>query len=260
MVRYAPELKTRMNNFGVKSSFATAVRAFRGRLDISQEELAGRAGLHRTYVSDIERGVRNLSLESIEKLARALETSVAALFSSVSQQLGSAGGAPSSGAFEELVEILLIEDNRDDVDLTLHAFRRMKISNRVQVVSDGAEAIDFLFRRGRYAQRPMSGQPQLILLDLNLPKIGGLEVLRRVKGDERTRTIPVIVLTNSQRDRDIAESRRLGAETYIVKPVDFQRLSKVTPGLSLHWALIKPAPKQVAQAGLATGHHRTPPG
>jgi CheY-like chemotaxis protein/DNA-binding Xre family transcriptional regulator len=241
-----------MNKLDVKSSFASAVRAFRSRLDISQEELAGRAGLHRTYVSDIERGVRNLSLESIEKLARALEISVAALFSSVSHRLGSADGAQFSGVSGELVEILFVEDNRDDVELTLYAFQRMKISNQVQVVSDGAEAIDFLFRRGRYAQRQRSRQPQLILLDLNLPKIPGLEVLRRIKSDERTRTIPVVVLTASQRDRDIAESRRLGAENYIVKPVDFQRLSKVTPGLNLQWALMKP----IEEARRITGHQR----
>ncbi|PYM16932.1 MAG: hypothetical protein DME18_00315 [Verrucomicrobia bacterium] len=224
----------------VKSSFASSVRACRSRLGISQEELAGRAGLHRTYVSDIERGARNLSLESIEKLARALETSVSALFLAPGNSLGSLEGGALSGLRDELVDILFVEDNLDDVELTMRAFKRAKISNRVHVVHDGAEALDFLFCAGAYAHRRITRHPQLILLDLKLPRVGGLEVLRRVKGDERTRTIPVIVLTTSQKDRDIAESRRLGAETYIVKPVDFQRFSQVTPQLSMQWALIGP--------------------
>lgn len=223
-----------MNQSELKASFATAVKTWRSRLGISQEELAGRAGLHRTYVSDIERGTRNVSLESIEKLARALDISVCTLFSPPDQASGSATGLKSGGSVDECVDILLVEDNPDDIELTLRAFKRARIKNRLQVVRDGEEALDFVFGTGPYLHRLIQPHPQLILLDLNLPKVSGLEVLRRLKQDERTRMIPVIVLTASQRDRDIAESRRLGAETYIIKPVDFHRFSQVTPQLKLH--------------------------
>jgi CheY-like chemotaxis protein/DNA-binding Xre family transcriptional regulator len=227
-----------MNSTDARASFASAVKAWRSRLGISQEELAGRAGLHRTYVSDIERGARNLSLESIEKLARALETSVSSLFSSAS----SAEGNSLFEVPDELVDILLVEDDLDDVEIAMRAFKRAKISNRIHVVRDGAEALTWLFGGGPDAQRRVFRHPQLILLDLNLPKVTGLEVLRRIKSDERTREIPVIVLTASQNDRDVAESRRLGASTYLVKPLDFQRFSQVTPQLSMHWALVGPSP------------------
>src|SRR5436190_9625548 len=133
----------------------------------------------------------------------------------------------------------MVEDNQADVELTLHAFKKARITNPVHVVHDGAEALDFLFCCGRYANRKMENWPQVVLLDLNLPKASGLEVLRRIKGDARTRTIPVIVLTMSRRDRDMGECHRLGAQIYIVKPVDFANFSKVTPQLSLRWALLE---------------------
>jgi two-component system response regulator len=109
-------------------------------------------------------------------------------------------------------------------------------------VRDGAAALNFLFGTGEYAHRERSSRPQMVLLDLNLPKVSGLEVLRRIKADPRTRSIPVVVLTASKQDRDITTSKRLGAEACIVKPVDFQNLSEVTPQLSLQWALVKPMP------------------
>jgi two-component system, response regulator len=216
----------------VKHRFGRSVRTWRSRRGISQEELAGRAGLHRTYVSDIERGARNVSLESIEKLARALEVSAATLF-------GNNAETGISSPENKLVDILFVEDNPDDVRLTLRALQQAKIANRIDVVSDGAQALDYLFGTGGYANRP-SNSPELILLDLKLPKVDGLKVLRRIKAEERTRFIPVVVLTASRQDRDIIESQRLGADTYIVKPVDFRNLSEVTPQLSLRWALLKP--------------------
>ena len=214
------------------------MRAWRGKLGISQEELAGRAGLHRTYVSDVERGARNVSLESIEKLANALEVSISALFAGGKNPV-QGSGAPAF-SHEELVNILFVEDNPDDVRLTLQAFEEANIKNRIHVVQDGAAALDFLYRRGDYANRRAADWPQIILLDLGLPKIGGLEVLRQIRADPRTRSIPVIVLTASKHDRDIIASRRLGADSYLVKPVDLQNLSEVTPQLSLQWALLKP--------------------
>jgi CheY-like chemotaxis protein/DNA-binding XRE family transcriptional regulator len=223
----------------VKKTFGSSVKTWRKRLGISQEELAERADLHRTYVSDVERGARNLSLESITRVARALRISVADLFPAELPN-GKVGAAKSNGHGKDLVEVLLVEDNGDDVDLTMHAFTQARFANRIQVVSDGQEALDYLFCEGKYADRP-AGRPQIVLLDLYLPKVSGLEVLRRIKGDERTRAIPVVILTISQVFSDFAECQRLGAETYIIKPLNFQRLSQVTPRLNLDWALLKPA-------------------
>jgi CheY-like chemotaxis protein len=197
---------------------------------MSQEKLAERAGLHRTYVSDVERGARNPSIGSVEKLAQALQVSVSKLFEY----------ATGANGTKELVEILLVEDNPRDVTLTQRAFQKAQITNPLRVVSDGAEALDFLFATGSYAHRGSDDHPKVILLDLNLPGIGGLEVLRQIKSDPRTQHIPVIILTVSNRDRDIDECRRLGAETYIVKPLGFQKFSEVTPRLRLAWVLVKP--------------------
>jgi CheY-like chemotaxis protein len=132
-----------------------------------------------------------------------------------------------------------VEDNQDDVELTLHAFKQARFANRIQLAADGQEALDYLLREGKFADRP-AGHPQIVLLDLYLPKVSGMEVLRRIKADERTRTLPVVILTISQMFSDFAECQRLGAETYIIKPLNFQRLSQITPRLQLDWALLKP--------------------
>jgi two-component system, response regulator len=142
---------------------------------------------------------------------------------------------------DELVEILLVEDNENDVLLVTQALKNANITNRVFVMRDGAAALDFLFSAGEFAHRRNNDRPQVILLDLNLPKIDGLEVLRRIKADSRTRSIPVVVLTSSKEDLDISTAKHLGAETYIVKPVDFQNFSATALKLSLQWALLKPA-------------------
>jgi CheY-like chemotaxis protein len=214
----------------LKALLGAAIKAERSALGISQEELAYRAGLHRTYVSDLERGARNPSLESVEKLARALDLSVPRLFERTTP----------GDQTRQLVEILLVEDNPRDVEFARHAFEKARITNPLHVVGDGAEALDFVFATGRYAHRARLDRPQVILLDLNLPKKNGLEVLSELKADKRTREIPVIVLTASSRDRDVSECRRLGAERYIVKPVGFHNFSEVTARLSLAWTLVKP--------------------
>lgn len=229
-----------MQKGDVLSQFGRAVKAMRNGLGMSQEELAWRAGLHRTYVSDVERGARNLSLESIEKLARALETSISHLFLSATHLPGPGTELPQ-GWRDSWVKILLIEDNPADVEMTLEAFARAKITNTIKVARDGAEALDCLFCPKEPENQPLHRRVQVILLDLNLPKVSGLEVLRRIKQDERTRNIPVIVLTDSQDNRDVSECRQLGVHNYIVKPVDFQRFSAVTPELSFRWALLKPS-------------------
>jgi CheY-like chemotaxis protein len=232
-----------MATIDLKALLGMAIKTERSGLGISQEELADRAGLHRTYVSDLERGARNPSIASIEKLAQALNLSVSALFQRA------ANGARSS----ELVEFLLVEDNPDDVELTKLAFWKARITNPLHVVRDGAEALDFLFGTGAYQHRAYAPLPQIILLDLNLPGKSGLEVLRRIKADTLTKEISVIVLTASTRNRDIAECRRLGAETYIIKPVGFQKFSEITPALNLAWTLVKPDRTKRDNSGPSSG-------
>jgi len=216
----------------VKLLFGTAIRNRRNNLRISQEELAYRAGLHRTYISDVERGARNLSLESIDKLARALELSLSALFS--------LAGYNSAG--NQLLDILLVEDNPRDAELAVRAFKKAGIANQLQVARDGADALELLFPiEGNSAEHNNSYLPGIILLDLNLPKISGMEVLRKIKADPRTKNIPLVVLTQSSEDRDIAACRLLGVHHYIVKPVGFRNFSEVTPNLPFEWALKKRA-------------------
>jgi two-component system response regulator len=143
----------------------------------------------------------------------------------------------------ESVEILLVEDNPDDIELTLHAFNRHRLARRIHVARDGAEALDFLRCSGAYASRSAHEPPKVILLDLNLPKVDGLDVLRHIKGDPRTRTIPTVVLTASHRDRDLVDSYRLGVNSYIVKPVDFRKFTEAVRALGAYWLLINEPPR-----------------
>jgi len=220
----------------VKKRFGLAIKNWRAKSDISQEELAWRAGLHRSYVADIERGVRNASLQSIEKLANALKVSLSVLFQPLGDLPNAVGASPEG---DEPVDILLVEDDRNDVELTLLAFQQANVKNRIHVVSDGAQALEYLFGASDRGRKRSENRPQLILLDLKLPKVDGMEVLRRIKSDVRTRAISVIILTSSQKSREILESKRLGAEFYIVKPVDFHRFCAVTPRLSCYWRLFR---------------------
>jgi two-component system response regulator len=140
-----------------------------------------------------------------------------------------------------LVEILLVEDNDNDVELTLRAFKRYNLSNRIHVARDGAEALEFLFRDGQRVRDANEG-PRVILLDLKLPKVSGLEVLREIKGHERLRAIPIVVLTSSAEEPDIEECYRLGANSYIVKPVDFDSFTEAVRDLGLYWLLLNRPP------------------
>jgi two-component system, response regulator len=141
--------------------------------------------------------------------------------------------------------LLLVEDNPDDETLTLRAFAKNNISNEVVVARDGVKALDYLFGTGTYAGRDVRIQPQLILLDLKLPKLDGLEVLRRLRGDERTKLLPVVILTSSKEDEDRIQSYRLGANSYIRKPVDFLEFIEAVRQLGLYWLVLNEAAPQV---------------
>jgi CheY-like chemotaxis protein len=140
-----------------------------------------------------------------------------------------------------VVEILLVEDNATDAELTIRALRKHNLANKLVWVKDGAQALDFVFREGEYASRP-NGNPRLILLDIKLPKVDGIEVLSRIKSDERTRTVPVVMVTSSAEERDIVESYKLGVNSYLVKPVDFGQFIDVISQAGLYWAVINKTP------------------
>lgn len=139
--------------------------------------------------------------------------------------------------------IFLVEDNADDEALTLRALKKNKISNQVVVARDGLEALDFLFARGKFADRDISVQPQVMLLDLNLPKIDGLTVLKQLRANEATKLIPVVILTSSKEDQDLIEGYSLGANSYVRKPVDFNDFSEAVRNLGLYWLLLNEVPK-----------------
>jgi CheY-like chemotaxis protein len=140
-------------------------------------------------------------------------------------------------------ELLLVEDNPQDLELALRALRKANLANRIHVARDGAEALDYVFCEGAYASRNASEGPKVILLDLKLPKVDGLDVLKRLKGDSHTRAIPVVVLTSSKEQSDIVESYNLGVNSYIVKPVDFERFTEAVRTLGLYWLLLNQPPK-----------------
>lgn len=143
---------------------------------------------------------------------------------------------------EHAIELLLVEDNPADAELTLRALRGRGLRNRFAVARDGAEALDYLFARGAHADRAVSDAPKLILLDLRLPKVDGIEVLRAIKSDPRTRTIPVVVLTSSRQEPDIQRCDDLGADSYIVKPVDFEKLVEAVSDVGYCWLLLNEPP------------------
>jgi two-component system response regulator len=141
-------------------------------------------------------------------------------------------------------EILLVEDNPDDVDLTLRAFKKSNVANEVVVVRDGVEALDYLFATGPHAGRAADDLPQLVLLDLKLPRLDGLQVLERVRAHPKTKLLPVVILTSSTEERDLAKGYALGANSYVRKPVDFQEFVEAVRQLGLYWLLLNQRPPQ----------------
>jgi two-component system response regulator len=146
------------------------------------------------------------------------------------------------------VEILLVEDNPMDLELTLHALRKENLCNHIQVVRDGEEALEFLFCRGAYSHRSLDRPPKLVILDLKLPKVDGLQVLSIIKNDVHTRAIPVTILTSSKEDRDLVESYKLGVNSYIQKPVDFDQFRNTVKQLGLYWLVVNQSPPAAAFA------------
>ena len=144
---------------------------------------------------------------------------------------------------QKAVDILLVDDNPDDVELALYALRRNQLANQIQIVKDGVEALDFLFCRGQFENRDCSRRPKLVLLDLKMPKLNGLDVLKAIRENPETAGIPVVILTTSKEDRDLIESYRLGVNSYIVKPVDFEQFSEVVRQLGFYWLLLNERPR-----------------
>lgn len=136
------------------------------------------------------------------------------------------------------VDILLVEDSQDDIDLTLHTLRQEKLANHIFVVRDGEEALDFLFCSGRYTDRNAERMPRLVLLDLKLPKVDGMEVLRQLRADQRTHLLPVVIMTSSKEERDVANSYHLGVNSYIQKPMDFDQFRQTVKTVGMYWLLI----------------------
>jgi two-component system response regulator len=143
------------------------------------------------------------------------------------------------------IEILLVEDNPTDAELTMRALKRKNLINKLVWVKDGAEALDFLFAKGEYSDRNVDDLPKLILLDLRMPKVDGLEVLHEIKADARTKRIPVVILTSSQEDRDIVESYKLGVNSYVSKPVEFDEFIDAVSTMGFYWILINKPPSEV---------------
>ena len=140
------------------------------------------------------------------------------------------------------VEILLVEDNMSDAELTIRALRKVNLANKLVHVKDGAEALDFLFAHGEFADRDTQQVPKVVLLDLKMPKVDGIEVLREIKANEATKHIPVVIMTSSKEQQDIVNSYNLGVNSYVVKPVEFQNFAKAVSDLGLYWLLVNETP------------------
>lgn len=153
----------------------------------------------------------------------------------------------------EWTEILLVEDNPYDAEMVLHTLKKANLTNRIHVVKDGEEALDFIFRRGQYADKSYAARPKVVLLDLKLPKIDGIEVLRQIRNNPATKKMPVVVLTSSKEGRDIEECYSLGVNSYIVKPVDFAQFSESVKNLGLYWLLLNQPPAMTNHNNHASG-------
>jgi CheY-like chemotaxis protein len=211
----------------LKALVGAAIRSERTVLHISQEELAYRAHLHRTYVSDVERGARNPSIRSIEKLACALKIPVPKLFERASH----------SGAAKPVTEMLLVENDSAEVRRACRAFAKLPMTNPLHVVRNGKEALSFILATGQYRYRCDVGPPEIVLLDLDLPDQSALEVLRQIKTNQTVSHLVVLILTTSNNDRRLGQCRQLGAANHMVKPFRFENFCEATASLGLSWTM-----------------------
>jgi len=141
------------------------------------------------------------------------------------------------------IEIVIVEDDPNDAELLVRVFRKLGVANKIVLLKDGAEALDYLFARGAYADRSVDGDPKIIILDLKLPKVNGIEVLQKIKSDERTRRVPVVVLTSSKETRDVKDAYGLGVNSYVTKPIKFEEFAKIVTELGMYWLLVNKLPR-----------------
>lgn len=214
--------RTTINNRLIQG-LSEAIHERRMELGFSQSDLAGRAGVHRTYISEVEQGSQNLTIDTLSKLADALNTTVLSLLESASQAVKKVVNQ---------IEILLAEDNEADVHLIQRSLRQINIATNLNVVGDGKELTDFLYRLGKFRQAPL---PDLILLDLNLPKKNGYEVLAEIKSHEELKRVPIVVLTTSSSEQDMQRSYSLHANCYIIKPSSQKEFQEAISKVVDYW-------------------------
>lgn len=217
------------------AALSRILRVRREYLSMSQEELSNRSGLHRTYISDVERGSRNPSIKSLAQLAAALQTSVSELLAATEAE-GALQTSP--------LEILLVEDHQADVHLITTAIKQAKVPCRVSVAKDGEEALSYLHRTGQWSEAP---RPELVLLDLNLPRKSGYDVLSEMKSTQRLLDIPVIILSTSESDQDVVRTYKMHANCFISKPLDPDEFFQVVAQTMEFWFTIVKRPTRAVE-------------
>jgi len=221
--------------------FGLVVKSLRLEQKLSQEELAHRSGLHRTYITDVEHGSRNISLESISKIARALGISIADLFSMIAEYSTTATAEASVSYTAETkkfepVEIIVIEAEQSSHAVLSHTLQDWSVANRIHTFGNEREAFDFLFSNSAQKDRLANGR-KLILLDLQHPQLNSIQVLEKIRSQNGTRNVPVIVMTSSSNDSKLEQCKRLGIKEYLIKPVSFPDFANMLPQMGLQWHL-----------------------
>ncbi len=224
--------------------FGLVVKELRRERSLSQEELANRSDLHRTYITDIEHGSRNVSIKNILKIANAIGVSLHELFSRVERYSQSGLTLVSQHLPNEKlhqrnpVEILLVEDDQSYIELTLHELQKARISNPIYIVRNGEEALQFLFR-GNATEHEDVQSPKVILLDLNIPLINGFDLLEHIRKNKKTKDIPVVIITSSTSEVDKERCKRLGVEVYLTKPINMTDFEEIMSKFGFHWLLLE---------------------
>lgn len=219
-------------NNRIAEGLSEVIRERRLELGLSQAELSGKADLHRTYISEVERGTQNLTIETLSKLADALETSVLVLMEDATRAIRFT---------ESPIQILLAEDSSADIHMVERSLKASKLPTELKVLTDGRETLDYLTQKGNHSAAAL---PDLILLDLHLPRKNGYEILREIKADSRLKQIPVVVLTNSESNVDVSKSYELHANTFITKPVSQKKFQEAILRVLDYWFGLASLPHQ----------------